>query len=281
MSKIVIVTDSDSSLPGEVAFRNHIHLVPIGVNFGSESFEAGVNIDDKQLFERADRENKLPTTAAPTIGNYSKAFQTAFDVGFDEVVCICVSSEVSATYTAAMQAKDLFSQPITVIDSRNLCLGQGYMALAAAEAAQRGEPAEKVVAAAVEMGKRVHYYGALSTLKYLAMSGRVGYVAAGMAGLLNIKPILTIRDGKLEMLEKIRTRKKALSRLIELVNQDSSSQRIERMALIHVNALAETKEFEKQLRASVNCPAEIMYCELGPGLSVHTGAGLIAVAFVL
>jgi DegV family protein with EDD domain len=282
MTRIAILTDSDSSLSADFAARHAIRLVPIGINFGEETFEAGVNIDDRELFRRVDRLNKLPTTSAPSAGNFKAAFEAAFHDGFDSLVCLCVSSEVSATYNAALNARELFPErDIAVIDSRNLSLGQGFMAAAAAEAAARGESKEQVIAAALELGGRVKYYGALATLKYLAMSGRVGYLAAGMASLIDLKPILTIRGGKLEMLEKIRTRKKALERLIELAQADSGGRAVERMALLHVNALEEARKFEQQLRAAVPCPAEIDYFELGPGLSVHTGAGLIAVAFVL
>jgi DegV family protein with EDD domain len=160
-------------------------------------------------------------------------------------------------------------------------LGQGFMVLAAAEAAQRGESKEKIIDAALEIGERTHFYCALSTLKYLAMSGRVGYIAAGMANILNIRPILTIRDGKLDMLEKIRTRKKSLAHLIDLVAQKAGTKKIERMGIIHVNALDESREFEKQLRKQIQCPETILMCELSPGLSVHSGGGMIGVSFVL
>jgi len=286
MPGIAIVTDSDASLPADLKARYHIRTVPIHIIFGTDSFLDGIQITDKQLFERIDREKKLPTTSAPSTGQFSEAFQAAFDEGCESIVCLCVSSEVSATYSAAVGAKELLGGDISVIDTRSLSMGEGYMVLAAAEAAERGESKEEVIAAALDIGSRTKYFGALSTLKYLVMSGRVGHVAAGMARFLNIQPILMIRNGKLDMLEKIRTRKKALSRLIELAKQQAgapgagNAQPFERMALVHVNADDEVREFEKTLRAEIQCPEEIMLCELGPGLSVHSGSGLIAVALV-
>ncbi len=282
MSTIAIVTDTDSSLPVEVAADLGIRQVPINVHFGQETLKAAVDIDDAALFARVDRENKLPTTSAPSPGEFREAYAAAFDDGADAVVCLCVSSEVSGVYAAAVSARELMPEhDISVIDTRSLSMGEGIMALIAAEAAREGASKEEVIRRAASAGERIRLYAALPTLKYLAMSGRVGRVAAGVADLLSVKPVLTLRDGKLELLERVRTLRKAWSRVIELTAAALAGHAAERMYLLHVNALQQVRQFEAELRAHVPCPDVVPTVDLTPGLSVHSGAGMVGVVVLV
>ena len=281
MPKTAIITDSDSSLPPDLAARYGIHQVPITIHFGQESFETGVQIDDAQTFARIDREGKLPTTAAPSPGKFVEAYQAACSTGAETVLCFCVSSEVSRTYESAKAAAEMLpGRDIAVVDSRSLSMGFGFAVLAAAEAVRAGASKDEALARARDVGERTYLYAALSTVKYLAMSGRVGQLAAGMATLLSIKPILTVRGGKLDLLERVRTKGKSWVRVIELAVESAAGRPVERAAMLHVNALDDAREFAELLRGSLALPAEVIYTELTPGLSVHAGAGLVGVAFV-
>jgi len=281
MAAIAIVTDTDASLPEEIAARHGIRQVPITVHFGEETLRTGVEIDDAQLFARVDREGKLPTTSAPSPGQFAEAYQDALDGGARQIVCFCVSAEVSATYGAAVVARDMYPESdITVVDTRSLTMGQGFMVLAAAEATAAGASVNEAVTEARAVGERTHVYAALATVKYLAMSGRVGSLAAGMATLLSIKPILTVRNAKLDLLERVRTRTMAWERVIELTEQAIATDSVERLAIVHVNALENAHRFRDQLCARLSCPQAVITAELTPGLSVHSGAGMVGVVVV-
>ncbi|MEA2008248.1 MAG: DegV family protein, partial [Chloroflexota bacterium] len=278
---IAIITDTDASLSPALAEEYGIRQAAINVHFGEKLYRTWTDINDSQLFTLIDAEGKLPTTSAPTPGQFAEVYQAAFADGADEVICFTVSEKISATYSAALTAKDLVpGKTITVVDTRQLSMAQGFMVLEAAKLAKNSCSREEIIDRALNVGERVHLFGALATLKYLAMSGRVGHLTAGMANILNIKPILSIQEGKLDLLEKVRTRHKAWERVVELTANTLNGKGLEQMAIIHVAAPEQAREFETFLREKLPCPPEILTAELTAGLSVHSGAGLVGVTVV-
>jgi DegV family protein with EDD domain len=278
---IKIITDTDSSLPLELSTKHNIDQVPITIQFGEESYEACTQIDDKQLFERIDASGKLPTTAAPSPAAFQKAYEKAFAEGADSVICIVVGSKISRTYDSAIEAAcELSNKKITVIDSENLSLAQGYMALAAAEAVAAGASHDQAVEAARSLIPHVHLYGSLTTLKYLAMGGRIGSVSAKMAGFLDIRPVMTMIDGKLGLLEKVRTHKMAMNRTVQLLEKSVAGKTIVRAGIVHVNNLEDAAELERRLRLDLAMPKDVLVAQFTPGLSVHGGTGLVAAILI-
>lgn len=282
MPSIAIITDTDSSIPFDLAAQYNIYQVPMTIHFGEASYEAVYALNDADTFRRIDKEGKLPTTAAPAPGKFVIAYKNAFASGAEKLICLCVSSEVSATYNAAVSACESFpGQEIKVIDSRSLSMGMGYMALAAAEAAAQGASMDEITSIIEDIRQRTHLYAALSTLKYLVMGGRVSSLTAGMATVLNVKPILTIKDGKLDIIERIRTQKKAWERVIELAAIQVGERQIEKMCILHVNAPDSANIFRQEIQSRMHCPAEVRLIEVTPGLSVHSGAGMVGTVFVV
>ena len=278
MPKTAVITDTDSSLPADLAGQYGIEQVPITVHFDDRSYTCGLDIDDRKLFELVDQTNRLPTTSAPSPAAFAAAYERAFSQGSESIVCVCVSSKVSSTYASALSACEQFpGKEIAVIDSLSVSMGQGFMALAAAEAAAHGAGMDEVLDAVAGVEKRVHLFAVLSTLKYLALSGRVGKFVAGMADTLNIKPILTVEDGKLVLLERVRTRGKAVERLLDLVDSSLGGKPAERVAILHITDYDRACELRSQLCARVSCPESIPIAEFTPGLSVHAGSGVVGV----
>jgi DegV family protein with EDD domain len=277
---IAIISDTDTSLPQNILQEYGIRQVPITIHFGEEVLDACSDITDQGLVDRVERDGVIPTTAAPSPGAFSEVYQQAFDAGAEEILCMTVSGGVSATYQSALSAKDLLpDQKITVFDTESISLGQGFMVLEAARLAREGKSTGEILEAVKDLRERTHLYAALDTLKYMAMSGRVGHLTAEMANVLSIKPILTIMDGKLDLLEKVRTRKKAWSRVLELSLESLGEGEIQEMYIFQTAAEDLAADFEALLRGAMPCPETITITELTPGLSVHTGAGLVGVAF--
>jgi DegV family protein with EDD domain len=281
MPKIHVITDTDSNLPLDLAKQHAIVQVPITVQFDDESFADCFEIDNPTMFARIDRTNKLPTTAAPSPAAFSKAFHSAFDAGAESIICITVGSKISRTYeSAVVAAGEMPDKKITVVDSEHVSMAEGFMAITAAEALAAGKSHEEAVAAARNLIPRTYLYGSLSTLKYLALGGRVSNLAANMGNLLNIRPILTMQNGKLDLLEKVRTRRVAMKRLVELLATAVGNRPIERMVFLHVNNLEDAHLLESALRKSIELPIEVMTIDFGPGLSVHTGSGMVGSVLV-
>ncbi|OJX39505.1 MAG: hypothetical protein BGO78_13420 [Chloroflexi bacterium 44-23] len=276
MPTIAIITDSDASIPLDLAALMNIVQVPITIHFGDESYTSNLDIDDEKLFKLIDQKNKLPTTAAPPPSAFFVAFQNALSEGAQTIICITVSSKISATFSAAETAREMLpDSDITVIDSENLCMGQGFIVLEAAKKAAAGANKDEVLRTISSLSKRIHVFAALPTLKYLAMSGRVGKIAAGMADVFNVKPILTAQNGKLDLLEKVRTQKKAEKRLVELIDERLLGKSIDKLAMIHVNNLQGAQKLLDLLQEKITCNEEIIFANFGPGLSVHAGSGVI------
>ncbi len=280
MTKIAIVTDTDSSLPEALAAKYGIRQVPICLNLDSKTYETGVNLDDRLLFQYMATVKQYPTTSAPSPAAFAKAFEAAIHEGAETILCICVSSVVSTTYNSAVMASKMFEHDIVVIDSQYLSIGQGFMALTAAESILNGATRDEVLSKLETMGKRIHTFAVLPSLKFIALSGRLNKYSANIADILDIKPILTVQDGKLDVISRQRTMKKAIEKMIEFLQDATGGKPVERGAIIHANCPEDGQKLLEKLAFFQPELEPFFLAEFTPGLSIHTGPGTVGVAIL-
>ncbi len=218
---VQIVTDSTADLPKEVAQRMGITVVPLNVQFGTQVYRDGLDMEAEEFYQRLQKANPLPTTSQPSVGAFLECYRHLAARG-EPIVSIHVSSKLSGTWNSAQQARqhpDVVSGrvPIEVVDSESVSMGLGLIVLAAAEAAAAGESLQEVVKTARQAAAKTRVLFLVDTLEYLQRGGRIGKAQAFLGSVLNIKPLLEVREGEVLPVERVRTRSKALERLSSLV----------------------------------------------------------------
>lgn len=280
MKNIAIITDTDSSLPIDLTVQYGIRQVPINVIIDGETYQTGVDLDDQRLFEMLKQVRKYPTTSAPSPEAFAKAFRAAILEGIQSIICICASGKVSSSYDSAVLASQMFQNDIVVVDSQNLSMGQGFMALTAAEAVLRGVSRDEVLENLTLIRKRIHTFAVLPSLKYIALSGRLNKHSANIADILDIKPILTVQEGKLEVISRQRTVSKAFDKMFELMINACNGKAIERGAIIHADCPEKAQNLQKKINISFPELKPFLLTEFTPGLSLHTGPGTIGMTIL-
>jgi len=274
---IKLVTDSTCDLPQGVFEQYGITVVPLRIHFGMEAFLDGVNITKDEFYQRLRTAPQLPTTSQPSAGEFCEAFRPLAEAGH-EVVGIFISSELSGTCASALTACELLPDAsISVIDSRSTSVGLGMMVREAALLVEAGADVTAIKARIGELASKMKLYFVVDTLEYLRKGGRIGGAKALLGTMLNIKPLLMIHDGRVEPLQQVRTRRKALRCMIELMAQEVSGASLVHLSMTHAQAEDEAKALVAQVQAAIPCE-EFFICELGPALGTHTGPGVIGVA---
>lgn len=278
MSKLPIgvVVDSTADVPPTLVQQYDIRVVPINIQFGQETYEENVTID-RATFMRWLDEREMPTSSQPAPGRFAEFFQTLADEGCDQIVCVVVTSKHSGTYQSAMLARSMVpSARIEVWDSLGISMGTGFQAVAAARMAEGGAGLDAILARLEQIRSGMLTYLTPSTLRYLQKSGRVSTLSSVLGSLLAVKPIIHVQDGALEVGEKVRTRPKALRRMVELVTQGLSGATSVRVAIPHAGALEEAQQLQEELKSALNC-VETHIIDLALSLTVHGGPGLVGV----
>lgn len=272
-----IVSDTACDLPDQMADEHGIVLVPLHVRFGGVELVDRRELGGKEFWARCAAQDELPTTAAPSPGAFQEAFEDLAARGASAVVCVTLSSKLSATNEAAVQAARSVAAtvPVEVVDSMSASLGEGLVALAAAEAAAGGAALGDVVAAAGSACRRLSVFGTLDTLENLKKGGRIGGAAAALGTLLSIKPVIEVRNGVVEQESRQRTRAKSLRYLADKVH---SAGPLERLAAMGADA-QDFDDFVKML-GDVPLRHPLFVGDIGPVVGTHAGPGTIGVAWL-
>ncbi len=271
-----IVTDSTCDLPADIINKYRISVIPLYINVGSQGYLDGVDITRQEFYQKLPVFPTQPTTAVPSAQKFHSVYTALADEGATDVLSIHISTALSAIHNVAqVAAQEVTSTRVTVMDSRQLSLGTGFLVELAARLAEAGHSLEQIVSALNEQIKRTYVFAALDTLEFLRRSGRMNRFLANFGTLLQIKPILRMHDGKPET-EKVRTRDRALHRVVEILRSLGA---LERIAIVHTNA----HERVTQLRALAAdlLPAEdIWTMDITPVIGAHIGPGAIGFGVV-
>jgi DegV family protein with EDD domain len=275
MSRVVIVTDSTADFPDGVVDRRKIAVVPLYVRFGGEEYRDRVNLSGDEFFDRLKKSQTLPMTSQPTPDDFLRAYKKAGP----KIFSLHISSKLSGTLESARgAAKELpMHFEVGMLDSQTLSLGLGFLVMKAAEMAETGARPEEIREEIERLIPKIRLYGALDTLNYLEKGGRIGAVSAFLGSLLQIKPIISVRNGEVVPVERNRSKAKSLERLVEIVAGEGQFSEI---GVIHAAAQDEAKDLARRLKA-VFPGRNIPIVQTGTIIGTHSGPGLVGICGLL
>jgi len=281
MSKVAIVTDSTAYLPNDLLNRYSITVTPQILIWGDETFQDGVDIQPNEFYRKLETAKTMPTTSQVAIVTMKAAFENLLAAGYD-VMGIFISAKLSGTMQSAHQAKEMLPKAgshIVVLDSNSTSMAMGFQVLTIARAAQEGASLVECLKLAEEARKHTGVYFVVDTLEFLRRGGRIGGAQAMLGSALNLKPLLELRDGRIESIEKVRTKGKAINRMIELIIERTAGRNPIRLATLHANAEAEAKSALETAAAQLN-PIEQVLASVSPVIGTHAGPGTVGLAYM-
>ncbi len=278
MKRVIVVTDSTAGMPADLAAQNGLHVIPLWVHFGETGYRDGVDLTTEQFYPMLSKARSLPTTSQPSAGEFLELYRSLAGQA-EAIVSIHISSELSGTVASALAAREMLpGVPVHVVDSRSAAMGLGLIALAAARAAADGRSAEEVAAAAEQLVPRMNVIFVVDTLEYLHKGGRIGGATALLGSLIQIKPILHLDKGRIEALDKVRSRQKAMDRLMEIVAERGGGAGPLHASIIHAQATAEAEAIRDRASGAFRF-AELHTAGVSPAIGTHVGPGTVGIAF--
>mgnify|MGYP000060268478 CR=1 FL=1 len=277
---VAVVTDSTAYLPHDLRQQLGIAVIPLNVIWGEQVLKDEVDIDPSTFYRRLQSDKVMPTTSQPSAGEFTDFFrQIAAQEETDTIVGVFISSFLSGTIASAEAAKGLLPDlQIEVVDSLSTSMGLGFQAIAAAELAQAGGSLQEVATAAREVYYRTHLLFVVDTLEFLHRGGRIGGAKRFLGTALKVKPLLELEGGKIEAVEQVRTKKKALERMLQILQERRDGREVVAAAVVHANAPEPCMELKAEVEALLE-PERLYMTEVSPAIGTHTGPGTLGAAF--
>ena len=277
-TKTAIVVDSTAYLPEELVDQYNLHVIPLALHWAGESLLDGVDILPADFYQRLKESEELPTTSQPSVGEFFQLFSRVAQTA-ESIVGIFISGSLSGTAESAQAAAAMMGDySIEIVDSRFTTMGLGFMALAAARAVEKGMDSAAVAQVAHLLVPHMRVVLLVDTLEYLHRGGRIGGAQRLFGSMLAIKPILHLKDGRIEPLESVRTKRKAVNRMLDLVEKETRHADDLHVALIKRSVSEEANLIFDQVRARLQ-PVELIETELGPAIGTHTGPGTLGIIY--
>lgn len=281
MKKVAIVTDSTSYIPKELLEQYSVMVVPQVLIWGDNTYEDGVDIQPGEFYQRLATAKTMPTTSQVSVPNMRKAFSGLLEQDY-EVLGIFLSAKLSGTMQSAIQGRELLEtgkEHVELVDSNTTAMALGFQVLTVARAAAQGASLSECKALAEKVRAHTGVYFVVDTLEFLHRGGRIGGAQRLLGTALNLKPLLTVQDGKVEAVERIRTKAKAIERLIEIVNEQTAGKSPVHVATLHANAETEAKEILNRVSSLTNA-TESVFTSVSPVVGTHTGPGTVGIAYM-
>ena len=281
MSKLAIVTDSTAYLPGNLVKENNLTITPQVLIWGEETLQDGVDIQPDEFYSRLRTAKVMPSTSQVSPATMKSTFEGLIEKG-NNVLGVFISSKLSGTIQSALQAKDMMEsagEKVTIMDSNSTAMAMGFQVLAAARAIEDGATLEDVMSIIEKARDNTGVYFAVDTLEFLHRGGRIGGAQRFLGTALNMKPVLAVQDGRVEAVERIRTKRKALDRVIEIVTEQVQGKNNIRLATLHANAAEEAKDLLERAAQQLG-PVETIFSEVSPVIGTHAGPGTVGLAFM-
>lgn len=279
MGKVAVVTDSTAYIPKELREEKNISMVPLNVVFGEEAYKEEVEITAEQFYEEMKHAEHLPKTSQPSVGLFAETYEKLAK-DYDEIIVITLSSGISGTYQTAVSAATMVEDvKVHVFDSEISCMLQGFYVLKAADLAAEGKNAEEILAELDEMKKNSRAYFMVDDLSHLHRGGRLNNAQRIVGSLLQIKPILHFENKVIVPFEKVRTEKKALNRILSMLDDDAKDGTPLQVTVIHANCKEKAEGIISQIEEKYpNCSVILSY--FGPVIGTHLGEGSIGIGWV-